>query len=258
MTSSKYKKVHFPLTVTVFLVVFASILLVDTICHAYLPSGLGSLEDIHFLVAPIIALFVSLLILLHFMLVKALSGKYESKELLQSKDEWEKTFNTMPDFISIHDKDFKITRVNNALCEFLDKRPEEIIEKHCYEVFHNLNEPYENCPHRKVSELDHPVSEIINDPNIGVPLQITCSPLWNDNGDFQGSLHIARVAVGIPNRKNNSGEIFPICASCKSIRDCDEQWLSLEDYFLKKHEFQFTHTICTDCRKKLYPGFVKS
>ena len=76
----------------------------------------------------------------------------KEKELLKAKEDLEDTLNTMPDFVSVHDRDFTVTKVNNALCEFLNKRPEKLIGNKCYQVFHDTSEPYKNCPHEKTSE----------------------------------------------------------------------------------------------------------
>lgn len=190
--------------------------------------------------------------------LRDISGRKHNEQLLHAKKEWEKTFNTMTDYVSVHDKDFKIIEANQALCDFLGKSLEEIIGKFCYQIFHNMDEPYKNCPHKKTSEIRHPVSEVINDPNIGVPLQITCSPFFNDDDVFQGSVHIARALEEVDLQKGKVGEMIPICAACKNIRIKNNEWASPEDYFLKKHSCQFTHTICKECQRKLYPEYINS
>lgn len=54
--------------------------------------------------------------------------------------------------------------------------------------------------------------------------------------------------------------LLPICSSCKKIRLNNEKpmdmnsWTSIEEYLNKKNEMTFTHTVCPDCMKKLYPG----
>lgn len=48
--------------------------------------------------------------------------------------------------------------------------------------------------------------------------------------------------------------LLPICASCKKIRDSGGHWHSLEIYILNHSEADFSHGICPDCQKRLYPG----
>ncbi len=47
--------------------------------------------------------------------------------------------------------------------------------------------------------------------------------------------------------------LLPICASCKKIRDEGDQWKHLEEYIGEHSEAEFTHGICPDCAKRLYP-----
>lgn len=46
---------------------------------------------------------------------------------------------------------------------------------------------------------------------------------------------------------------IPICASCKNIRDEDGTWQPVETYVQKRTEAKFSHGICPECMKKLYP-----
>ena len=47
--------------------------------------------------------------------------------------------------------------------------------------------------------------------------------------------------------------IIPICASCKKIRDDEGYWHQVETYISKHSEALFSHGICPECMKKLYP-----
>ena len=47
--------------------------------------------------------------------------------------------------------------------------------------------------------------------------------------------------------------LLPICASCKKIRDDKGYWNQIEAYISDHSEAQFSHSICPECRKKLYP-----
>ena len=217
MAISRTKAVNFSSTTLAFLIIVISTLTAESVCHASLHPELNPLDTNHLLIGSTTAVFATFVIMSLFLRTRQLTVALKEKELVKSKEDLENTLNTMPDFVSVHDKDFKVTKVNNALCEFLNKTPEEIIGKQCYQVFHKTSEPFKNCPHQKTSELDHPVTEIINDPNIGVPLQITCSPFFDNDGSFHGSLHIARVYEGANKNRKKQSEIFPICASCKSI-----------------------------------------
>ncbi len=47
--------------------------------------------------------------------------------------------------------------------------------------------------------------------------------------------------------------IIPICASCKKIRDDKGFWQQVEVYVRDRTEAEFSHGICPDCERKLYP-----
>ncbi|MGC9364298.1 MAG: hypothetical protein ACP5FZ_07005 [Fidelibacterota bacterium] len=48
-------------------------------------------------------------------------------------------------------------------------------------------------------------------------------------------------------------KLLPICPSCKKIRDDEGYWNNLETYLSKHSNAEFSHGICRDCMKKLYP-----
>ncbi len=49
--------------------------------------------------------------------------------------------------------------------------------------------------------------------------------------------------------------LLPICASCRKIRDQKNEWHNLEVYIRQHTECDFSHGICPDCRKTLYPEY---
>jgi len=51
--------------------------------------------------------------------------------------------------------------------------------------------------------------------------------------------------------------LLPICASCKKIRDDKGYWTQIESYIRDHSEAEFSHGICPECAKKLYPEFYK-
>jgi DNA-binding NtrC family response regulator len=49
--------------------------------------------------------------------------------------------------------------------------------------------------------------------------------------------------------------ILPICSSCKKIRDDEGYWHQVEVYIRDHSEAEFSHGLCPECAKKLYPEF---
>jgi len=50
---------------------------------------------------------------------------------------------------------------------------------------------------------------------------------------------------------------LPICANCKKIRDDSGYWTRIEAYIEEHSDAQFSHGICPECAKKLYPSYYK-
>lgn len=49
--------------------------------------------------------------------------------------------------------------------------------------------------------------------------------------------------------------IIPICASCKKIRDDKGYWKQIEEYIRDHSDADFSHGLCPDCAKTLYPDY---
>ncbi|MCF8082255.1 MAG: GAF domain-containing protein [Deltaproteobacteria bacterium] len=66
---------------------------------------------------------------------------------------------------------------------------------------------------------------------------------------------IADLKSALAEVKTLSG-LLPICASCKKIRDDTGYWNQIEEYVSKRSEAQFSHSICPECAKILYPDLL--
>jgi ligand-binding sensor domain-containing protein len=62
----------------------------------------------------------------------------------------------------------------------------------------------------------------------------------------------ARIKEAMANIKTLSG-LIPICSNCKKIRNDKGFWDQLEEYIQLHSDAKFSHGICPDCAKKLYP-----
>jgi len=51
--------------------------------------------------------------------------------------------------------------------------------------------------------------------------------------------------------------LMPICANCKKIRDDKGYWNQVEQYLLEHSGMRFSHGICPECTKKLYPDYYE-
>ena len=76
-------------------------------------------------------------------------------------------------------------------------------------------------------------------------LQQYTSELARNNKELQDALANVKRLTGM----------LPICASCKKIRDDKGYWSQVESYISEHTEAVFSHGICPECAKKLYPEF---
>lgn len=51
--------------------------------------------------------------------------------------------------------------------------------------------------------------------------------------------------------------IVPICANCKRVRTDEEYWEGVEAYVSKHSNLDFSHGICPDCARLLYPDLFR-
>ena len=63
---------------------------------------------------------------------------------------------------------------------------------------------------------------------------------------------VAELQDALSHIKHLQG-LLPICASCKKIRDYRGYWEEVEQYVHEHSDASFTHSICPDCIRRLYP-----
>ena len=80
--------------------------------------------------------------------------------------------------------------------------------------------------------------------------------LWGKilQADEEKSKIIIELREALDRVKTLSG-LLPICASCKKVRDDQGYWNQIEAYIEAYSEAQFSHGICPECARKLYPEF---
>ena len=73
--------------------------------------------------------------------------------------------------------------------------------------------------------------------------------------EFEREALIASLQEAAHHIKTLKG-LIPICSSCKKIRDDKGFWNNVDSYIQSRTEAEFSHGICPDCMKKLYPDFM--
>jgi hypothetical protein len=70
--------------------------------------------------------------------------------------------------------------------------------------------------------------------------------------EAERELLIAELQEALANVKTLRG-LIPICASCKRIRDDRGFWTRIEQYLEEHSDAEFSHGLCVECVRKLYP-----
>ncbi len=74
------------------------------------------------------------------------------------------------------------------------------------------------------------------------------SELEKKNNELEEALSQVKLLSGM----------LPICSSCKKIRNDHGTWVQIEQYIGTHSEAEFTHGLCPECAKKLYPDILPS
>jgi PAS domain S-box-containing protein len=126
-------------------------------------------------------------------------------EMQKSTHLWETTFDSLSDLISIQDHDFRIVKANKAYCAFTNKKPSEIIGKHCYELMHCAAGPVNHCPYKKSLSSGTTETLELTDEKTGQAQEITTSPHYDEQGRIIGAIHVVKDTTA---RKNADGLIL--------------------------------------------------
>jgi PAS domain S-box-containing protein len=180
------------------------------------------------------------------------------------------------------DKEGKQTFVNPAAARMFDCEVKELIGQRSHQIWHHSKKdgtpyPEEECPiyeTLKEGSVKIVVDEVFwKKDGRSFPVEYTTTPIGEDEriegavvtfrditarkrAEEEREKLIRELQEALAKVKTLSG-LLPICASCKKIRDDKGYWNQVEEYIGDRSEAEFSHSICPDCMKKLYPGLVE-
>lgn len=73
------------------------------------------------------------------------------------------------------------------------------------------------------------------------------SRMWKDSTELVDQFTQLRTLRGL----------IPICASCKKVRDDRGYWNQIESYLAQHSHATFSHGLCPQCARRLYPEYVR-
>jgi len=140
--------------------------------------------------------------------------KKVEQALQQAKLDWERTFDSVPDFIAILDNEHRIVRANQAMAQKLGVTPEQCIGLNCYSCVHGTTIPPECCPHSKsVKDGKEHIAEVL-EPRLGGYFLVSTTPLRDKQGLMVGTVHVAR---NITERKQMQNKLEEYAAHLEDL-----------------------------------------
>ncbi len=122
-----------------------------------------------------------------------ISARKKAEEQVKfDKEEWEQTFDAMPDIVAVIDNQHTIRRANKALAARLGIERNELIGKRCYKTMCGLEKPISNCPgSMAIATGKEQVEERFLETLKGHYL-ISCTPIVARDGSIKFSVEVCR------------------------------------------------------------------
>jgi len=123
---------------------------------------------------------------------KDITERKKAEELiLQSKQDWENTFNTITDMITVHDKNYNIIRANKAAEKILGL-PFLAGENKCFKFYHGTDKPLDGCPSCSCLDTGKAANFEIYEPHLNMYLEIRAIPRFDGSANLVGLIHVVR------------------------------------------------------------------
>ncbi len=152
--------------------------------------------------------------------------KQTEEALRRSKEEWEQTFDTIPDLVAILDAEHRILRVNRAMSDRLGVAPDQCVGLKCHEAVHGLYHPPAFCPHSLTCRDGKEHTAEVHEPRLGGDFLVSTTPRLNEQGQLVGSVHVAR---DITERKKAEEKLKRFNRELRAISECNQAMVRATD-----------------------------
>jgi PAS domain S-box-containing protein len=132
--------------------------------------------------------------------------KQHELALVEAREEWRKSFDAIPDLVTIEDRDMRIVRANRSAEQFFNVQPGGLAGRYCYELFCGCNEPCPACPREKVLKNNRKTgsTEVTNE-KLGKIFLISYSAIDDESGRSKYYIFVTR---DVTDQKRLEEELF--------------------------------------------------
>lgn len=115
------------------------------------------------------------------------------EQIVLAKEDWESTFDTITDMITIHDRDFNVIRANPAAKAILGLQFQgELSLAKCFNYYHGTDKPPTGCASCQCLQTRKPFTSEIFEPYLNKHLEISAIPRFGTSGQLVGLIHVTR------------------------------------------------------------------
>lgn len=115
------------------------------------------------------------------------------EQLMYARNDWEDTFNTITDMITVHDTDFNIIGANEAARKMMKIPDLELHKKiKCYQRYHGTEFPPAGCLSCNCLKTAKSATFEIFEPHLNTHVEIRSIPRLDENNQLIGLIHVCR------------------------------------------------------------------
>jgi PAS domain S-box-containing protein len=199
--------------------------------------------------------------------------KQMERALQASERRFQSLINTMNEGLVEVDENWTMTFVNNRFAEMTGFGAEQLVGRRFQDLvskeFKGIARDEMIC--RKKGYTGSYELELVRANAQKIFVHCSPKPSYDAQGKYLGGIGVVaditvrknaelqllrekeKLEDALAKIKTLSG-LLPICANCKKIRDDKGYWNQIENYISLHSDVLFSHSVCPDCIKQLYPN----